>query len=190
MSNYGEELAYWYLRLNGFFPITNFVFHSIKEEDKKCYNADADILGIRPPNVREVIKKRTVEFDDKIISGYEKSRCVFVYCEVKTSGYKDKVDKLFPKERMEYVFKRFGLDPNAVTEDPKILIGTRIFKKVLIANKLESDADKKAIFISLKSTIDFIRGRFEDYYDDKYPSRMFFNSSLIQKFIHDANEKN
>ena len=25
--NFAEELVYWYLRLNGFFPITNFVLH-------------------------------------------------------------------------------------------------------------------------------------------------------------------
>jgi hypothetical protein len=25
--NSSEELAYWYLRLNGFFPLTNFVIH-------------------------------------------------------------------------------------------------------------------------------------------------------------------
>lgn len=187
MSNYGEELAYWYLRLNGFFPITNFVFHSIKEDDKNFYNADADILGIRPPNVREVIKERAVELDDKIISGYEKSRFVFVYCEVKTGEYD--VGKLFPKKRIDYVLKRFGLDETTETEDPQIFIGTKIFKKILIANKAEKDADKKAIFIPLNSTIEFIRGRFERYYEDKYPSRMFFNSSLIQQFIHDANAK-
>jgi hypothetical protein len=27
--NSSEELAYWYLRLNGFFPLTNFVVHAI-----------------------------------------------------------------------------------------------------------------------------------------------------------------
>ncbi len=188
MSNYGEELAYWYLRLNGFFPITNFVFHSIKEEDKSCYNADADILAIRSPNVKEVIKEKEVELDDKIICGCEKLRYVFVYCEVKTGEYE--VDKLFPQERIKYVLNRFGLDPNAVTEEPIILIGTRIFKKVLVANKEKMNADKKAIFIPLKSTIEFIRGRFEQYYEDKYPSRMFFNSSLIQQFIHEANSSN
>lgn len=27
MNNYGEAWAYWYLRLNGFFPLDNFVVH-------------------------------------------------------------------------------------------------------------------------------------------------------------------
>lgn len=25
--NYGEDAVYWYLRLNGFFSVTNFVLH-------------------------------------------------------------------------------------------------------------------------------------------------------------------
>ncbi len=29
--NYGETLAYWYLRLNGFFPLRNFVLHPVHE---------------------------------------------------------------------------------------------------------------------------------------------------------------
>jgi hypothetical protein len=189
MSNYGEELAYWYLRLNGFFPITNFVFHSLKKKDETCYNADADILAIRPPNVIEVIKEEEVGLDDKIISEDEKSRYVFVYCEVKTGEYKVD-DKFFPKERIEYVFKRFGLDPKKVAEDPKIEIETKIFKKILIANEPKKNADKKAIFIPLDSTIEFIMGRFVHYHEDKYPSRMFFNSSLIQQFIHCTDKMN
>jgi hypothetical protein len=37
--NYGETLAYWYLRLNGFFLLQNFVLHPIAESegnDKRC----------------------------------------------------------------------------------------------------------------------------------------------------------
>lgn len=165
-----------------------FCFPFIEKKDETCYNADADILAIRPPNVIEVIKEGEVGLDDKIISGDEKSRCVFVYCEVKTGEYKVD-DKFFPTERIKYVFKRFGLDPNVVTEDSQILIGNRTFKKILIANELKRNADKKATFIPLESTIEFIRGRFESYYEDKYPSRMFFNSSLIQQFINEANNK-
>lgn len=80
MSNYGEELAYWYLRLNGFFPITDFVFHTIP------YYADADILAVRPPNVREEIRVgHPLKNDTNIVTSSEESKRIFVYCEVKTS---------------------------------------------------------------------------------------------------------
>ena len=28
--NFAEQLVYWYLRLNGYFPITNFVLHQVQ----------------------------------------------------------------------------------------------------------------------------------------------------------------
>ncbi len=53
MRNFGEELAYWYLRLNGFFLIDDFVLHS--EDLKSSQSADADVIGIRNPFTVEKI---------------------------------------------------------------------------------------------------------------------------------------
>ncbi len=53
MSNFSEVLTYWYLRLNGFFPITNWVFH--RSIDGARIQADADLIAIRFPYVREVV---------------------------------------------------------------------------------------------------------------------------------------
>ncbi len=47
MRNFGEELAYWYLRLNGFFLIDDFVLHNADLVSSQ--NADADVIGIRNP---------------------------------------------------------------------------------------------------------------------------------------------
>lgn len=126
MDNYGEELGYWYLRLNGFFPITNFVLHTLSSDDirERQYNADADLLAIRPPNVYEEIGGKPTRWDSKIVHHAEQSRWIFVYCEVKTGDYD--VGKLFPSERIDYVKKRFGL--TSVHRN-----GINI-KKVLIAN--------------------------------------------------------
>ncbi len=41
-----EHLAYWYLRLNGFFTITNFIIHP---EYRGSQRTDVDIAGIRLP---------------------------------------------------------------------------------------------------------------------------------------------
>lgn len=156
---------------------------------KKPNNADADILAIRPPNAGEEIREQRLECDRKIISRDEESKYVFVYCEVKTGdGYK--VENLFPEERIEYVLKRFGLDYERPIEDPKIAIGDNIFMKILIAKNKKRNTDGKAIFIGLDDVISFIKERFGYYKEDKYPSRMFFNSALIQFLIHEAKHEN
>jgi hypothetical protein len=41
-----EKVAYWYLRLNGFFQIENFVVHP---ERRGGQRTDADLLAIRLP---------------------------------------------------------------------------------------------------------------------------------------------
>lgn len=41
--NYGEELAYWYLRFNGFFPISNFVVHRSSGIKR---TSDVDVLAV------------------------------------------------------------------------------------------------------------------------------------------------
>lgn len=46
MPNYGERLVYWYLRLQGFCPVENFVLHRRTIDDKDIHSADADLLAI------------------------------------------------------------------------------------------------------------------------------------------------
>lgn len=64
--NYAETLAYWYLRLNGFFPLKNFVLHSSRREERlgregaeqnEGYipGADCDLIAVRFPHVYEEI---------------------------------------------------------------------------------------------------------------------------------------
>ena len=43
MANYGERIAYWYLRLNGFFLVENFVHHRNRHRQP----SDSDLLAIR-----------------------------------------------------------------------------------------------------------------------------------------------
>ena len=45
-----EDLAYWYLRLNGFFTILNYVLHPDRRGPQRT---DADITGVRFPNRAE-----------------------------------------------------------------------------------------------------------------------------------------
>lgn len=45
--NYGEELTYWYLRLNGFFPISRYMIHRTEEGR---HPSDRDLLAVRFPH--------------------------------------------------------------------------------------------------------------------------------------------
>ncbi len=44
-----ESLAYWFLRLNGFLTIENFIIHPDADADHNGARTDADIVGVRFP---------------------------------------------------------------------------------------------------------------------------------------------
>lgn len=62
MMNFAEELAYWYLRLNGFFLLQNFILHHLGEGPQRG-TADSDLLAIRFPYVYEQIGGREQDWD-------------------------------------------------------------------------------------------------------------------------------
>lgn len=62
MTNYGETVAYWYLRLNGFFPLTRFVLH--RNEETIAHSADCDLLAIRMPHTYEVVGGNKIDWDN------------------------------------------------------------------------------------------------------------------------------
>lgn len=88
----------------------------------------------------------------------------------------------------EYALKRFGLSATPIENSENNM--EYIFKKVLIAKKRRKNvsAGDVDVFINLDDAISFIRNRFKEYDEFKYPSRMFFNSSLIQLLIHEQKE--
>lgn len=49
--NYAEKMTYWYLRLNGFFPLANFVLH----REGSRGGADSDVIAIRMKHTDERI---------------------------------------------------------------------------------------------------------------------------------------
>jgi hypothetical protein len=53
-----ERLAYWYLRLNGFLTIENFILH---DEAGGPQRTDVDLIGIRFPHRKEALR----EYDDR-----------------------------------------------------------------------------------------------------------------------------
>lgn len=182
--NYGEELAYWYLRLNGFFPISNFVVH---RSEKVAYNADVDVLAVRPAHVYEKIGGHDNDWDPYLTGRLQFDQLLGVICEVKTGAF-DK-DKLFREECLQYTLPRLGFVPQTDCEKLAGALSTAASVKL---------ADGKYIaklFISqkpfegpyLNRTLDdirkFIQSRIKKYSLEKYAARMFFPSPLLQDVI-------
>jgi len=72
-----EKLVYWYLRLNGFLTIENFVVHPDQGRDQRT---DVDILGTRFPYRSELLKN-SMKDDKKVI--LNENKIVIILGEVK-----------------------------------------------------------------------------------------------------------
>ena len=183
--NYGEEYAFWYLRLNGFFPITNFVIH---KSGKIEHSSDCDILAVRPPWVYEEVGGKNEDWDEYLLNNFDLSKTIGIICEVKTGDYKK--DKLFSLPNLRYCIGRLGFVPvqqiddlsdylyshSVVTINNNYQVG-----KILIAEN--GNNTEKYLFYSLGQTIAFLRDRIKRYPNEKYRDRMFFGSILFQSVI-------
>ena len=85
--NHSEWIAYWYLRLNGFFLVHNFVIHRIPPYGR---STEIDLLGIRPPHVYEEVGGRDADWDIKLFDEWGISlpdSIVCVIIESKTGAF-------------------------------------------------------------------------------------------------------
>lgn len=180
--NYGEELAYWYLRLNGFFPLTNFVLH--KSDDVE-FTSDCDVLAVRPPMVYEEVGGRNEDWDRWLLPHIQTERTLGVICEVKTGAFKR--NELFRPEYVRYAARRLGVTDNE-TDIARIVDGGevedigdayRVIKLFVSNNKAEGKFKR----CSIQKVSRFLLGRIGKYPREKYRDRMFFNSMLFQWLI-------
>lgn len=188
MANYGEELGYWYLRLNGFIPITNFVIHQSEGIE---YSTDCDILGIRFPHVYEKIGGQRHDWDEILESMVNFNVPAAVMCEIKTGDLGSK--PIFSPDKIEYAVRRLGIfeDPSDILQDLENNSlsernGWRIFKLLLAYE--HPHRDEPCIFIDIRDIKKFIKQRFLNYNLRKYQDRIFFNSALIQFLIDDVHK--
>lgn len=180
--NYGETFAYWYLRLNGFFPLTNFVIHKSESVE---YSSDCDLLAIRPPLVYEKVGGQHEDWDHWFLEHIDAGKTLGVICEVKTGNFEK--DKLFRAEYVSYAAKRLGIT-NAQEDIARIANGKAIEDvgdiyrviKLFISNKAE---EGDFIHLSLESIVQFLLDRIGKYPIEKYRDRMFFSSILFQGLI-------
>ena len=198
MRNFGEELAYWYLRLNGFFLIDNFVLHSA--DLKSSQSADADVIGIRNPHTVEKIgmfdvddiSPNLVDFEPKI-----KEKTVVVISEVKTSPTKQKI-LLQDEHRLKYIIKRTGLFEAEIVDEVSNQLfnnksyspdGSNISILKIIFSQFEY-SDDKFYCLSLGCIENQIIEKIYTYIDDKNPSKHLFPSTLMQYLIWKIRQEN
>jgi len=193
MRNYAESIAYWYLRLNGFFTITDFVLHN--------KHGDTDILAIRPPFASEIVKGEQLREDEHLIGLVKSSKadfCKYFTCVIREAkGGKghltnDSITKKFDLESLKCNLRRLGL----FKEDQTASVATKLLTskwftyddcatihKVLFAHEeqFKSAATDSFSFISLETAERFIDDRMK--LDFKVRDWDKFNSEYIQRMI-------
>jgi hypothetical protein len=106
IMNHAEEAAFWYLRLNGFFAITNFVVHA---SGGVTHSSDCDVLGVRLPFVYEEVGGQDGDWDTWLTERLDFARLVGIVCEVKSGAYE--TERLFREEVLRYSIARLGFVP-------------------------------------------------------------------------------
>ncbi|MFW6016094.1 MAG: hypothetical protein ACOCRK_06620 [bacterium] len=181
--NYGEELTYWYLRLNGFFLIQNFVVHRTDELE---YSSDIDLLAIRFPHVYEEVGGRPEDWHDYLLRTLDFNKVTGIICEVKTGDYEE--EKLFKSKYINYSLRRFGFKSdiyrytNSVKNNNITQLDEYQIVKLFVSNN-EPQSTEDKIFISLQKIREFIETRLEKYNTEKWQDRIFFHSNYLQSVI-------
>lgn len=180
--NYGETLAYWYLRLNGFFPLRNFVMHDDREDRSEC-----DVLAVRHPDVYEEIGGKANDWDNPTFEelGLALDRTIALVVQVKTGGQRTP-GRAFDPERLKRGLRRTGLWSRESVDElagqldatAKVDVGEHhVIGKLLIASN--PAPDDRYLGLELRKVVTFIRKRFKDY-PEKEKDRLFFGDELIQ----------
>lgn len=170
-----EELVEWYLRLNGYFIIPNFILHPLMPCGSQ--RTEIDLLGVRFPYQSEVVcnsegKRLKMENDEKLIDNR------FLDCLiVSVKGIKSEVEinrKIKEFQNLKDVIKRFGFvgsEENIadvakeLSREKKAVMDQFQIRFLGIAGKFNKYSKTKQIIF--KEIIEFILTRFRAYYRHK-----------------------
>jgi len=167
-----ERLAYWYLRLNGFLTIENFLVHRDYRRDR---STEVDVLGVRFPFRAENV--RTMEDDARLIASGNRIQLVIV--EVKQSQCALNGPWTDPQARnMEKVLAAVGAFPNSSWKEvASCLYRCGRFEdqgyllSLLCIGRDPSDVLRASLpnvpQITFDQILRFIHGRFRAYLDVK-----------------------
>jgi hypothetical protein len=173
MSISAERLAYWYLRLNGFLTIQNFIVHP---ETGSNQRTDADVLGVRFP-YRAELSPFPMEDDQRV--AHVKDRLFVIMAEVKrakcqlngpwTESHKENVQRVLramgPIKERRVNFAAKAIYTTGVYSDKKLYLALACFGGT--ANT-EITAEFPAVpQILWHEVLAFVFARFRKYRDQK-----------------------
>ncbi|KOY14209.1 hypothetical protein [Paenibacillus xylanivorans] len=187
MKNFAEELVYWYLRFNGFYPLTNFVLHRQGLRDNH-QSADADLLAVRPKFVSEDVGGE--HRDEEIFRHFSPLTNIGLICEVK-SGNQVNWERLYlqREDRISYCLRRIGFfSENKVRHHTEILKSHQVSKgqfhevgKLLVTKRQMNIPG--FICLSMDHVEAFIMKRIDLFPHEKGGAKLHFDSDMIQYMI-------
>jgi len=187
MKNFAEELVYWYLRFNGFYPLTNFVLHRQGLLDNH-QSADADLLAVRPKFVSEEVGGE--HRDEDLFRHFSPQTNIGLICEVKSGNHVDGERLYFQREdRISYCLKRIGFfSENKVRHHTEILKTHQVSKgqfhevgKLLVTKRQMNIPG--FICLSIGHVEAFIMKRIDLFPREKDGAKLYFDSDMIQYMI-------
>jgi hypothetical protein len=200
MANYGEVLGYWYLRLNGFFPLSNFVLH--REGDEK-HSSDCDVLAVRFPYVYEPIGGNPFDWDPDLFDGLgvnieNDEQIIGLIVQVKTGRFtRDDMLQAFSLANLSKAISRMGIFPQIEVQDVALALDSSpvvswaerrvvLGKLAIVVNPWNCGDEPNYLVFTLDKSKDFIRQRMLNYSDPKSADRLLFPDPLIQFFASET----
>jgi hypothetical protein len=196
MKNYGEVLAYWYFRLNGFIAMDDFVLHG----DSGHRGSDCDLVAVRFPHVWEKVGGQENDWDHTLLRniGHDGQKTLAVFVQVKTgkdaANRPRDIDEYFAGH-LEYLTRRLGFwerehashVANAFRSKAVLSEGIFVLSKVVILPDMrERRKECPWIELRLDDVVQFIYHRMQKYMFDKGRDRMNFPDPMIQFFADQA----
>ncbi|WP_310551311.1 hypothetical protein [Paenibacillus glufosinatiresistens] len=187
MKNFAEELVYWYLRFNGFFPLTNFVLHRQGLQDGH-QNADADLVAIRPKFVAEEVGNG--HRDEYLFGHFSPNTNIGLICEVKSASRLN-LEKVHMRreDRIQYCLRRIGFFSETKVRLHAEELRTRSVSKgqfhevgKLLVTKREN-AVPGFICLSMNHVEAFIMDRIRYFSREKEGAKLYFDSDMLQYMI-------
>lgn len=188
MVNKFEQLALWYLRLNGYLTVPNFILHP----DTPCsQRTDVDILGVRFPYSREVAGAGMMERDDSLVRQDEKID--FLIAEVKSGRCRLNgpwTDKRL--ENMHYVIRWLGMVPKSeVSKVAEELYTNKRCERekwgirlVCFGKQRSKYLHENVLQLTHEQVIEFMSDRFQKHADIKSSHRQW--DSFVEEFYRMA----